>query len=540
MSRYLFFVAVVFVATTGTAQAATFYVSPSGSDSNAGTSTAAPWKSVSRVNNAALLPGDVVSFQGGATFSDTTLMPRTSGSPTARITFNSYGTGRATISYPQGAVWLAPGRSYLSFQGLDLTTGDAAYSVFADSSAPGSSYITIRDCVIRNGGATGIGSWQTTDEGWRIENSTLTHIGDSAIILLGNGAVVDGNRISDIGWNGNLAWAKHGVYSKGPNQVISGNEITGVPKGQAISVRFHGARVYGNSIHDTPYAIGFFDYDTSPAPQGTSYVYDNKVWSLSGWFFYYAGQLDPNGRVPSVGFVVANNSVSLAGATEAVNVSEARDASVTFANNIVMGSYSSAFRPLSGKTAEYNNAWSGGAFNVPTSTTSDVFGNPGISAPSSFTPLSGSPVIDRGSQSVPGLVYRNSCDGSALGYCGLGPDIGAVEASTSTAPPAPTTTSTPPTTTTPPVAPTVTISSPAADGVVGKSLVAQASATSDSAVVKLAFLLDGQQFCELQGSSGSCETRVGGGTHQIMVRATDSTGDVGTASVIVRSARGKS
>jgi Right handed beta helix region len=195
MSRYLLTVVLVFVAATGTAQAATLYVSPSGSDSNAGTSTAAPWRTVSRVNNAALQPGDVVSFEAGATFSDATLMPQSSGTAASRITFNSYGSGRATLSYPQGAVWLAPGRNYLTFQGLDLTTGGGAYTVFADSNAPGSAYITIRDCVIRNGAATGIGSWQTTDAGWRIENNTITHTGDSAIILLGNGAVVDGNRI---------------------------------------------------------------------------------------------------------------------------------------------------------------------------------------------------------------------------------------------------------------------------------------------------------------------------------------------------------
>lgn len=539
MSRYLFTVALVFVAFTGTAQAATIYVSPSGSDSNAGTSTAAPWRTVSRVNNAALQPGDVVSFEAGATFSDATLMPQTSGTDSARITFNSYGSGRATLSYPQGAVWLAPGRNYLSFQGLDLTTGGGAYTIFADSSAPGSSYVTIRDCVIRNGAATGIGSWRTTDMGWRIENTTITHIGDSAMILLGNGTVVDGNRISDIGWNSNITWSKHGIYSKGPNQVISNNDITGVPRGQAVSIRFHGARVFGNTIHDTPYGVGFFDYDTAPAPQGTSYVYHNKVWNMSGWFFYYAGQLDPNGRVPSVGFVVANNSVSLSSASEAVNVSEARDASVTFANNVVMGSYSSAFRPLAGKTFEYTNAWSGGAFNVPT-TTSDVFGNPGIASPSGFAPVAGSPVIDRGSAAVPGMSYVSMCDGSGLSYCGSGPDMGTVEWGTTTTSPPPVVEPSPVVVPPPPsISPTVTITSPETGGIVGKSVTTAASATSDSAVATLTFLIDGQQVCQLQTGSGSCDARIGNGSHMITVTATDATGDVGSASVTVRSVRGK-
>ncbi|MCP9486648.1 MAG: right-handed parallel beta-helix repeat-containing protein [Gaiellaceae bacterium MAG52_C11] len=526
-------------AAAGSAQAATFYVSPAGADANPGTSAAAPWKTVSRVNNAALAPGDVVSFQGGATFSDATLMPGSSGTAAARITFTSYGTGRATLSYPQSAVWLAPGRNYLTFAELDLTTGGAAYTVLAGSSAPGSSYITIRDCSIRNGGATGIGSWQSTDEGWRIESTTLSHIGDSAITTLGNGTVIEGNRISDVGWNASLDWTKHGIYSKGPNHVIANNEITDVPNGQAVSLRYRGARVYGNTIHDTPYAIGFFDYDTSPAPQGTSYVHGNRAWNVTGWFFYYAGQRDPNGRVPSVGFVVASNSVSLTGATEAVNVSEAREAPVTFANNVVTGSYSSAFRPLAGKTFEFNNAWSGGAFNVPTGSVSDVFGAPGISSPSGFAPLTGSPVIDRGSAVVPGLAYARRCDGIALSYCGLAPDIGAVESAI--LPPSPLSPTLPPPSPEPGAAvlPTVTISSPAADGAVGRSLKVVASARSDSAIAGLAFLVDGKQICRLPAGSGSCVSRLHPGDHTIMVRATDATGDVGSASQLVRSARGR-
>lgn len=470
MRRYLLPLVIAFAAAAGPANAATFYVSPSGSDSNVGTSSAAPWKSVSRVNNAALAPGDVVSFQGGATFSDSTLMPRTSGTSSARITFGSYGTGRATIAHPQGAVWLAPGRNYLTFESLELTTNGGAFNVFGDGDTPGSSYITIRNSVIKNSGATGIGSWRTTDVGWRIENNTITHIGDSGIAILGSGAVVEGNRVSDIGWNSSLSWAKHGIYSKGPDTMIAKNDFSAIPNGQAVSIRFHGAHVYGNTIHDTPYAVGFFDYDTAAAPQGTSYVYGNKIWNLTGWFFYYSGQLDPNGQIPSVSFVVANNSVSLASASDAVNVSETRNAHVTFANNVVTGTYSSAFRKIVGKTSEYNNAWSGGAFNVPT-TTSDIFVNPNLAAPSGFAPLSGSPVIDRGSPSVPGLTYSSNCNATVLSFCGIAPDMGAVESANSAPPPPP-----------PPPSPPAGLTAPGIVGTaqVGASLSATAGTWSGS------------------------------------------------------------
>ena len=62
--------------------ATTYYVSPSGSDSNPG-SASAPWQTIARVNRASLAAGDTVLFQGGQTFSDASLTPPTSGTASA-------------------------------------------------------------------------------------------------------------------------------------------------------------------------------------------------------------------------------------------------------------------------------------------------------------------------------------------------------------------------------------------------------------------------------------------------------------------------
>src|SRR5258708_19281947 len=74
----------------GHAAAATYYVSPSGSDGNSGASPAAPWRTIHAVNGPSLSAGDTVSFQGGQTFSDTTLIPSPSASARPPITFPSY------------------------------------------------------------------------------------------------------------------------------------------------------------------------------------------------------------------------------------------------------------------------------------------------------------------------------------------------------------------------------------------------------------------------------------------------------------------
>src|SRR5688500_6573423 len=46
----------------------TYYVSPTGNDSNAGTSSSKPWKTLQRVNAQNFSPGTSILFQGGKTF----------------------------------------------------------------------------------------------------------------------------------------------------------------------------------------------------------------------------------------------------------------------------------------------------------------------------------------------------------------------------------------------------------------------------------------------------------------------------------------
>src|SRR6476661_2159976 len=81
-------------AAPASAAGTTYYVSAAGSDSNSGTASTSAWKTLSRVNQAVLKPGDTVSFRRGDTFSGG-IVTAQSGTSTAPITLNSYGTGNA-------------------------------------------------------------------------------------------------------------------------------------------------------------------------------------------------------------------------------------------------------------------------------------------------------------------------------------------------------------------------------------------------------------------------------------------------------------
>ena len=90
------------VAFAGPAAAAgpTYYVSTSGSDSNNGTSTSTPWKTITKVNAAALgTGGATLRFNGGQNFSGCLVFDAgEGGTSSSPIVINSYGTGRATIT----------------------------------------------------------------------------------------------------------------------------------------------------------------------------------------------------------------------------------------------------------------------------------------------------------------------------------------------------------------------------------------------------------------------------------------------------------
>ena len=423
LSAFIALVAALVAIGAGQAAAATYYVSASGSDSNAGTSPSSAWRTVNKVNGGHFAPGDSVLFEGGSTFSDSTLMPAQSGTAGSPIVFGSYGSGQATISNTQGAVWFA-GKSYLTFDNLDLTSGGSATGVFAGSGSAGSDHIVLRNSVVENSGGVGVIAPNAGDSAWTISHNTFRNLGDSGLIIFASNTMISGNTITHVGVNAAITYGKHGIYAKGPDMTIANNDISDVTGGQAVSIRFHGARVYGNTIHDTGYGFAFFDYDPAPAPQGTSYIYDNRLWNISGWGFYYDNFADPNGNAPTVDFVVASNTFSFNGASEAINVSPSGTAHVTIANNIFTGTYASALRSAP-TTVENHNDWYGAGSNVPHNA-GDVTTAPNLAAAPGFALPGGSPLVDAGA-SLGSLAYTSSCDGSALSFCGGAPDLGAVE-----------------------------------------------------------------------------------------------------------------
>ncbi len=104
------------------ASSATYYVDPSGNDSNNGISASTPWKTLDKVNSTTFQPGDTILFKAGGTWTGT-LHPLGSGSSSAQITIDMYGTGNKPIIAGNGATnaVLLDGQEYWTINNLEVT-----------------------------------------------------------------------------------------------------------------------------------------------------------------------------------------------------------------------------------------------------------------------------------------------------------------------------------------------------------------------------------------------------------------------------------
>jgi hypothetical protein len=184
-----------------TAAARQFYVdNVSGSDSNSGTSSTAPWKTLGNVNGATYHPGDVINFKRGSVWTGN-LKARNSGTSTASITYQAYGTGTA----PQIK---NPGVSY----------GNAIYVT--------GSYNVIRDFLVTDAHAAGvqIGTSAVRNIIWKNE---ITRTG-TGVMVQGQYNLVTQNYVHDLRMivNDSTPWTDYGAvcfWLEASNNEISYN-----------------------------------------------------------------------------------------------------------------------------------------------------------------------------------------------------------------------------------------------------------------------------------------------------------------------------
>ena len=146
--------------------AADYYVSAAGADTNAGTSPAAPWRTLARVNAVALRAGDRVLLRGGDTLAGgLSLDSGDAGTAASPIVITSYGSGRATIRAGTGTGIAVYNTAGISIANLAVAgSGGAASGISFYMDLPGDvrlPFIRIDGVDVAGFGRDGIeiGAW---------------------------------------------------------------------------------------------------------------------------------------------------------------------------------------------------------------------------------------------------------------------------------------------------------------------------------------------------------------------------------------------
>ncbi len=96
-TKYVISAVLCILGSQAVSSAADYYVNAAGgNDGNSGQSSAAPWRTVAKVNAVSFAPGDRIFFARGGIWRES-LMPRTSGVAGSPITFGAYGSGAAPV-----------------------------------------------------------------------------------------------------------------------------------------------------------------------------------------------------------------------------------------------------------------------------------------------------------------------------------------------------------------------------------------------------------------------------------------------------------
>jgi hypothetical protein len=136
-----------------------YYVSASGNDADDGSLTH-PWKSIEKISQAELKPGDRICFEGGETFSGCLNLQNDSGLTGKPVIISSYGEGKAMIDGGNGSGIRLSNCKYVVVRDLKISGSGRKINMNGSGmDVVHSSYITIDD--VETSGFQNAGVWIT-------------------------------------------------------------------------------------------------------------------------------------------------------------------------------------------------------------------------------------------------------------------------------------------------------------------------------------------------------------------------------------------
>ncbi|WP_158264168.1 right-handed parallel beta-helix repeat-containing protein [Amycolatopsis sp. CA-126428] len=418
--------------TGGTANAATttYFVSPAGSDSNPGTSSARPFKTIQKAADATA-PGDVVQLMSGtyqetATGRDVVNITR-SGAPGAPITYEAFPGAKPVIHPVTGWNGIRiTGASHIRISGLEVAGNALALDLAEARSQAG------RRTPVFNTNCIGAYKDEKTGQPAHdldISGNDVHHCPGGGISAIDADRVtINGNRVHSTSW--------YTEYATSGISILRATDVgTGDPA--QYKIRITGNTVYDNETKVIWTRIGKYSdgngiiIDTLKDKEGMGADYQGRVLVSGNVSFDNGGSGIHSFKSQHVD--IANNTAYHNGRSPNMdpyaNIFAAYSADVRIFNNIVVASPG---KPVNsnGKNTDVSydyNIYFGG--NAPVATGAhDLVADPKLSRPgtdsatANFGLVKGSPAIDSGSTSQLAAI-----EAAGRRHAGPAPDRGAQE-----------------------------------------------------------------------------------------------------------------
>jgi len=325
----------------------TYYVSSTGDDGNSGLWPVFAWRSITRVNQQFLRPGDRVLFEADSVFPGTIVLePGESGTPVAPITFGSYGPG-------MGVIW-ADGNTgfdlidpsgirimnlHVSGSGRDTNNGIgiSCYTQLpGDVKLPSIHILGCRVSGFRRGGIS-IGSWngRTGFEDVSVEYCRLDNNGNNGMAVWGQYSTTWGQTLAD--YPHRSIYIGHNVFESnwGDPQRTNKSTGSGCEVAQATLVLIEYNEAFDNGRLNTyPFGgpVGIWMWDVrwgviqfNESHHNSSSTLDGIGFDLDGGCANCTMQYNYSHDNDSTGFLVAqfpNGARPMKNVTVRYNVSE--------------------------------------------------------------------------------------------------------------------------------------------------------------------------------------------------------------------------
>ena len=403
------------------AGAATYYVSPAGSDSNPGTASL-PFRQI-RAGVAAAAAGDTILVSDGIYLGFDVRGKQ--GAPGAPITIRAAGSNAEIVktmdrSDNRDTIFITYS-NHITIDGLRSFNGNRA-AVRVDSSHS----ITVRNCVFGNNGTWGIFTNNSNDSLFEY-NECYGSVAEHGIYVSNSSMrpTVRSNRLHD---NAGCGLHMNGDLSMGPPGIIAGGLVennivwnNGAAGGAGINMDGPQDMVVRNNLlfNNSAGGITMYRTDAAEGPRNVQ-VLNNTV------------SMPSNGRWAvliwqSTGSITLRNNILLhAGTRGGINCGNSTDVSNTDSDYNILDRATPNNGASFYSLAQWQSA-TGRDMHSLSASAASLFVNP---ASANYHLLSGAPAIDRGTTAAVPQDLEGAARPAGAGY-----DIGCYEAAGSVAPP---------------------------------------------------------------------------------------------------------